>query len=81
MSIRMTRLAGAALSVGILFFANGASADQRGDEMVNQVLELLNAAQQTLSDPGELTPDKKERALGQIHEAMDMLIHFQQGSK
>jgi hypothetical protein len=76
MSIRIKSLAGAALSLGILFFASGVSAqDGATGEMIEQVLQMLNAAQRTLSQDNPSRGDK-ERALGEIRSAMDILIGF-----
>ena len=76
MSIRMKRLAGAALSLGILFFASSAPADDAATgEMIEHVLHVLNAAQRTLGQD-DLKRADKERALGQIREAMDILVSF-----
>jgi hypothetical protein len=76
MSIRRRGIASAVLSVGVLLFATGASADQRSDAMIEEVLHLLDAASQTLSHPGDVSSDDKERALSQIRAAMAMLMRL-----
>jgi hypothetical protein len=74
MSTRARRLAGAALSLGLLLFAHSTNAEMSARGMLEEVFNLLNAAQQSLSqDP--LSPSDKQRALGQIHEAMDIVTH------
>jgi hypothetical protein len=76
MSIRRRRIASAVLSIGVLLFATGTSADQRSDAMIEEVLHLLDAVSVTLSHPGNVTSDEKERALGQVRAAMTMLMQL-----
>jgi hypothetical protein len=76
MSIRGKRIPRAVLSVGLLLFATGTSADQRSDAIIEEVLHLLDAASQTLSHPGDVSSDDKERALSQIRAAMAMLMRL-----
>lgn len=75
MSTPMKRLAGAALSLGILFFAASAPADEATGAMIEQVLRMLNSAQSTLAQDN-LSRADKDRALGEIRQAMEMLIGF-----
>ena len=76
MSIRMKRLAGVALALGILFYASGAPADEAATgEMIEHVLNMLNAAQRTLAQDN-LSRSDKDRALGEIRGAMDILVNF-----
>ena len=76
MTIRMKRLAGAALSLGILCFASAAPADEAATgAMIEQVLNLLNSAQSTLAQDNPSRANK-ERALGQMRGAMDILVSF-----
>jgi len=77
MSIPMKRLAGAALSLAILCFAAGATAadDVATGAMIEEVLNMLNAAQSTLANDN-LSRGDKDRALGQIRGAMDRMISF-----
>ena len=73
MSIRIKRLAGAALSLSILVLAHSAEA-QTPKAMLGEAINLLSSAVQTLQQDS-VSPGDKQRALGQIHEAVEILMH------
>jgi hypothetical protein len=76
MSIPIKGLTGAALSLGILFFASGAPADEAATgAMIEHVLNILDGAQRTLAKDN-LSRADKERAVNQIRGAMDILVRF-----
>ena len=80
MGIRRPRLTLVGLSVALLCFAGGSSADPRTDAMVERVLAPLNAAMGLLTHPGDLTPDDREHAVDAIQAAIYALKEYQQGS-
>jgi hypothetical protein len=74
------KLAGTALTLGILFFAQGTNAEPSARETIEHVLGLLASAGQTLQrDP--VSPDDKQRGLGQIRDAMDLLVRLKENLK